>query len=640
LEHSESSPKGETSSDASRDGTIHRVLGGLDSVILKAWRFFKSLKMGILLLVIIGAVCVWGTMGFASNAALGNNQIPMARKMVFQSPWFAGLLTLFAVQLVISTWHVTLMSFTIWRKKEFRRSASFYEPGSSSPRGVIEGTEEIDKVLPFLRKRFTYAHEEGGAYFAQRGLLSRLGPTVIHFGMIVVLASGLVRFFLVKSGHIVSEGRFIAAEGEYSNAIWEPIDESQMIGGRNTRAREIPGGLYIRVLDFDEDQHANIGSPKYFSSLIEITDPSTSQVTVRQLDMNHSTALNGLQFHQAGYEAVEDTAPVRFNFDIRRISTGERIAVTDTSAAVPVRIGDTDYHVILTGTEPGARWEIFHREDPTTSFANGIVQGGAGTGSMEFAIVEFFPNFRIDPDTKLPINFSNDPDNPAAQLVTYINGEPHTTEWVFLSAELAAEVPTRNSAYRFSLVDVQVPAGAQDVQWQEPGAVRFVVEARRLDGKGEPQILPVFLKERSRSLSYDIPAPDAAAPTGTEKDFQVINIGPTQRYLTVLSVIREPTVAYTTLGVIIILLGAGMTFANRYEAFYALRDTTSGTLRVALVPRWGHGSLTARESLARILRECEAELSCRGTLLASDPNASKAAASEPTISDPQALTTP
>jgi hypothetical protein len=615
-------------------------MSGIDSIILRAWRFFKSIKMGILLLVIIGAVCVWGTMGFASNAALGNNQIPMARKMVFQSPWFAGLLTLFAVQLVISTWHVTLMSVTIWRKKEFRRTPSFYAPGSSSPRGVIASGEKLDQVLAFLRKRFTYAHEDNGAYFAQRGILSRLGPTVIHFGMIVVLASGLVRFFMVKSGHIVSEGRFIAAEGEYSNAVWEPIDESQMIGGRNTRAREIPGSLYIRVLDFDEDQHANIGSPKYFSSLIEITDPKTSQVTVRQLDMNHSTALNGLQFHQAGYETVEDATPTRFNFDVRSIATGERIAVTDASAEVPVRIGDTDYHIILTGTAPGSRWEIFHRDSPTKPYATGTVQGGAETGSMEFAIVEFFPNFRIDPDTKMPVNFSNDPDNPAAQIVTYVEGEPHSTEWVFLNAELAAEVPTRNDAYRFNLVDVQVPAGSEDVDWQKPGAVRFVVEAKRLDGKGEPEVVPIFMKERSRSLSYDAPASGTAVATGDEKDFQVINIGPTQRYLTVLSVIREPTVAYTTLGVIIILLGAGMTFANRYEAFYALRDTTDGSLRVALIPRWGHGSLTARESLEKILRDCETELGCKGTLLASDPNASKASASEPTISDPQALTTP
>lgn len=614
-------------------------MGALDSVILKAWRFFKSLKMGILLLVVIGAVCVWGTMGFASNAALGNNQIPMARKMVFQSPWFAALLTLFAVQLVISTWHVTLMSVTIWRKKEFRRSPSFYEPGSSSPRATIEGGAGLEQLLPFLRKRFTYAHEEGGAFFAQRGLLSRLGPTVIHFGMIVVLASGLVRFFMVKSGHIVSEGRFIAAEGEFSNAIWEPIDESQMIGGRNTRAREIPGSLYIRVLDFDEDQHANIGSPKYFSSLIEITDPKTSQVTVRQLDMNHSTALSGLQFHQAGYEKVEDATPVRFNFDVRSLATGERIAVTDASTGVPVRIGDTDYHIILTGTSPGSRWEIFHRENPTQPHASGTVQGGTGTGAMEFAIVEFFPNFRIDPDTKMPVNLSNEPENPAAQLVTYVDGEPRSTEWVFLSEELAAEVPTRNDAFRFSLVDVQVPAGKEDVDWTKPGEVRFVVEAKRLDGKGAPEVVPIFLKERSRSLSYDIKS-GAPALTGNEKDFQVINIGPTTRYLTVLSVIREPTVAYTTLGVFIILLGAGMTFANRYEALYALRDPSDGSLRLALIPRWGHGSLTARESLEKILRDCEAELGCKGTLLASDPNSSKASASEPTISDPQALTTP
>lgn len=558
--------------------------------------------MGILLLAAIGAVCIYGTMGYASNAALGNNQIPMARKMVFQAPWFAALLIVFAVQLVLSTWHVTLMSLGIGRRREFRRDPGYFEPsGGGAPRAIAPFSGSDEDLRRELSARFTRVHNDGPAWFAHRGLRTRVGPTIVHAGMIIVLAAGLVRFIMVKSGHIVSEGRFIAAEGEFSNAIWEPVDESLSIGGGNVKAREIPGRQYIRVLDFDEDQHANIGSPKYFSSLIEITDPATGNVTVRQLDMNHSTAIEGLQFHQAGYEAMQEERPTRFLFDVRSRSTKERIAVTDASANTPVRIGDTDYHLIVDGTHAGAKWQIFRRGDPMAIHASGVLGGAAGGTMAQFSVVAFYPDFTIDREKLEPINASDEPNNPAVQLVTFVNGEPASVDWLFLDRELAAITPPQNPHLRFDLHDIQVPSNAGKPDWNTPGAVRFLVDVAPRDGSGTTSTVALILGQKSEPRPLPVPARGTTPTTGSEKDFEVSILGPTTRYMTILSVTNEPTTPMTTGGVIVILIGALLTFSGRYEALYGLRDERTGELKLALVPRWGYGTHAARQSLSDLV---------------------------------------
>lgn len=622
------------------------MLGALDTAILRAWRTFKSLRFGLFLLGLIGVACIYGTMGYASNAALGNHQIPLARAKVFNAPWFAALLAVFAVQLVVSTWHVTLLAFRIWGRKEFKRSAASFAPAvTRGPRAEVrlpEGTD-IAAVEAALRRGFTRFHREGGALFAHRGLLSRVGPTVVHAGMIMILAAGMVRYVLVTNGTVMSEGRFIAAEGETSNIVWEPRDHSQSIGGSNVQPREIPNKKYIRVLDFDEVKHANVNSPAYFSSLVEITDPLTNRVSVHQLDMNHSVNIDGLQFHQAGYEAIAEERPTRFLFDVRNPQTGKRIAVTDASARVPVRIGETDWHLIVDGTAPGARWQIFHRDQPTVILAKGRVDGGATGGEFTYEVVRFFPNFQIDREAMQPFNANNDPANPAAELVMYLNGQPIATQWIFFDPQIQSQNPPRDSVYAFELRDVLVPSGqAPDADLTQPGAARFVLAAiDRTSGKTARED-SLTLGERSAPLPYKMEQPPAAAPEPGAQ-FAVTNLGPTTRYTTVLSVVNEPTVPATVLGVAVIFLGALMTFISRYEALYGLLSADGRTLQLALVPRWGRGYENAAEALEGILARLTAlgaqcRLLDRNEAYETAAPAEESNPDEPAIAEPQVLT--
>lgn len=610
------------------------VLDVSDRILVRAWRIFKSLQFGIFLLSLIALASIWGTMRYASNPELGGHQIPLAKAKVFNAPWFGALLGLFAVQLMVSTSHVTRLAFTIWGARSFRRSRASYAPDGNSPRAEVPVSDDLPKDFDAaIRRRFTRTHRDGEYLFAHRGLLSRVGPTIVHAGMLIVLGVGMLRVGLVRSGYIISEGQFIAAENETVNFFYEPVDLSQKLGGDNVRLVEIPENLMVRVLDFDEIKHPNVEAPAYFSSLIEVTDPHTGTVEVFQLDMNHSVNLRGLQFHQSGYQPVEDSSPRRFNFDVRSRASGNRIAVTDAFTNVPVRIGDTNLHLLVDDPRPGGKWEIFDRSNPLEARARGIIEGPL-RGDFSYEVTTFFPDLQVDPDTGAPFNAGMEPRNPAVLIATFLDGKTLTPELTFLHEETASEMPSVNGRYKFHLRDVHEADGVSREDWDKPGSLLFTIAVLDVETGEQVREDKLLLKDRSPALHYER---ESSPTTGTEGDFSVINLGPEQRFITVLSVVREPTTGFTSLGVAVIVIGALMTFAFRYESLYAWHDRGAGLLRVALIPRWGRSNGAARESLARLLQEWKTLYGMEGTILDA-PATNRAADAEDSLSAPQALT--
>ena len=585
-------------------GWTVRVLDAVDSAILRGWRVFKSLKFGISLLAIIGLVAIWGTMSFASNAALGDNAIPMARTMVFEHPAFIALLLLFASNLIVSTWHVTKMSLGIWWKREFRRGTTYYEHGSS-PRGMVAVPGGVGEAERILRKRFTRVQRDGEAFFAHSGLVSRMGPTIVHIGMLTVIGAMVAKAILLWNGKIVTEGRFIAAEGEQLAVISQPLALEQQITDRNRVETLID--VWVRVLDFDEVMHPNSNVPAYFSSLVEVRDPRTQEITVAQLDMNHSMSVETsrfgrLQFHQAGYQAVPDGETQRVNFDVRDRGTGERIAVTDASAGTRVRVGEADLFLEVDGVQPADRWRLYELDKPDVAAAEGLLTGGRQL-KFTFRPEAFFPDFRISESTGQPVNNSEDLNNPALRVTMLLDGKEVDQTWLFYDAQLASMMKEAHPRYRLALRDIRVPRGDGSLKrdWSNPASA--VYDIGLTDKTTDIEVMePLAMREESRPFSYEATVDHGDTPLGKEGNYEVRIVGPTQRYLTVLSVVNEPTVGFVKLGVLIVLIGALMTFLVRYRAFYGLWDEAAGTMRMALVPRWGQSPVQAEfDELTRVL---------------------------------------
>jgi hypothetical protein len=298
-----------------------------------------------------------------------------------------------------------------------------------------------------------------------------------------------------------------------------------------------------------------------------------------------------LQFHQAGYQKLPEGEVQRINFDVRDRRTGERIAVTDSHAGNRVRVGDTDLFLEVDGIAPADRWRIYRASAPTDVYAAGLLTGGQQL-RYSFKPLRFFTHFLIDETTRAPRNGSTGIVNPALEVALFLDGRQVETTWLFADRELADAVPVTHPRFRLELRDVRFrrDLSIDQIEWNEPDNALFEIALmeREAGAWREAGIERLTIGEESQAVEYtSVVDHGGEALLGTEGNYEVRILGPTDRYLTVLSVVHEPTVLYTNLGVLIIVIGAMMTFIFRYRALYGLWDEQTQTLRLALVPRWG-----------------------------------------------------
>jgi len=498
------------------------------------------------------------------------------------------------------------MSLTLWRRKEFREDPNFFATTAAPSATIRLGDEGMEKLRAIARRRFSFTHTKTHSLFAHRGLMSRVGPTVVHAGMLIVLGAGMLRAILLHQGVVVPEGRFLIAEGERSSTIVEPVDPAQIVGGSNVKTREIPEGATLRLLDFSTERHPNVPDAAFFSSLLEIYEPETKRVRVVQVDMNHALRLYGFTFHQSQYSELNDDGEKRQEYDVRVRESGERVAILDASPGAPVRLGKTGHFIVFDGPGAGSSWHIFDPEKPLDTLDEGIVGAAPADGAVTLTVAQFFPAFSIGKDGK-PVNAGNDPSHPVAELIVTQDGTESARGWVAIDGAPPVDSPWQNSLpFKVNFLDMQVRPGATNVAWQQPGQVRFMLEVRT---RATDIVLwrdGMTLGEQSGSIPMRRSWSERlAAVPGASKHVVFFN-REIPRHLSVLSVVREPTIPATTFGVAVILLGAMMTFVTRYSALYAFDNATEGVCHLALVPRWSHGRAAAQGDLATLLEELRA----------------------------------
>lgn len=563
-------------------GSVVAIVGAIEK-----WRF-RSLKTGLTLLAILGVFCIYGTMWYAANSSLGNHAIPMGKQRVFNAWWFFALLGLFFVQFTLSTWPVTKMSFATWSKRDFRRSASSYRHGRG--RALVTPQGGRDGVTDVLRSRFTRVHQENGAWFAHRGLRVRWGPTIVHAGIVVILVAGLARIVMDRTGYILSDGVFVAAEGETTSEVAKPRFHDQAIGGSNFEVFEVP--YDIRVLDFDEIQHPNSNTPAYFSTLLEVRSHETGEIRVAKLDMNHSFKIGRYEFHQSGYEAL---APIdhgmRRLFDVRDAATGERIATTDTEPGIRVQVGEELLFLEVDGEAPGDAWRLYSATNPEEPVESGVLLRGPSESFLQVRVAEVFSHLAVrrTPEGELvAFNASSEPLNPAAKVDILRNGQLVAQSVLFLDPELMRDLPRADPEFDLALRDIRVARDIDEPDWNDPTQV-LVEVAVSLASTGDlvdEQVLgagltgPPVLSPAS-TIAAEPPAPGAR--------FAVYPLEPVIKHRTVLSVVNEPVVPYYIAGVVLIAIGAFVTFSGRYTTLHALWDEETGGLRVAMGSRFQKG---------------------------------------------------
>jgi cytochrome c biogenesis protein len=189
------------------------------------WRFFVSVKLALITLIILAITSIFGTLiqqGKAPAYYAHSYGPTLARLFetlgltnMYSSWWYVGLLCLFAVNLLVcsidrlpGTWRMVVRDNLATDPEQLERMSSKH----ISATALLPGSA-ADKLFQLLvdagwRKPRRRDWEESALLFSHKGAWTRLGVYVVHLSILVILAGALVGIFFGFQAYVfLPEGR-------------------------------------------------------------------------------------------------------------------------------------------------------------------------------------------------------------------------------------------------------------------------------------------------------------------------------------------------------------------------------------------------------------------------------------------------
>ncbi len=340
-------------------------------------RFFASLKLAIVLLIIIAVASVLGTLipqgrSAAEYAArYGGLAQPLIRLQftsLYHSAWFLSVLFLFALNIIVCT--LTRLG------PKFRRA--FRPKVPSDPKALLalavkdrsrrnapvaEAAAGVRAVLAKHRYRVRGAESDNRVFLlGRKRVLGWFGSDVVHIGLLVILAGGIV------TGLGGFRTNLSLKEGE---------------------TLEVPrAGFHLRLDKFETEYYPQGGVKDWKSSLTVLDGgaPLTSGV----VEVNHPLSYGGFSFYQTGYGWDWDNPSLELSVNKKSDAAFAKTLALKVGEKVPVG-------------------------DPS------------GT---EVVVQSFFPDFVMGEGGRAESR-SAEPNNPAALVEGWQAGEKVFSGWVF-----------------------------------------------------------------------------------------------------------------------------------------------------------------------------------------------------------------
>lgn len=198
---------------------------------------------------------------------------------VYHSPWFYGLLVLFAVNLIMCTLRRFIPLLKAEREVKLPDEKAL---GAMALSFFVHGGTMEERTAS-LKKDYRITFEGKDGLVLEKGRLSRYGALLIHASIILILVGGFVGLI---SGY---RGFMILKEGETKNRI--------VLRGETPRER--PLDFALKCKDFQVSFYPG-GSPKDYVSTVEVIE-GTRTVMEKQIRVNEPLTYKGIQVYQASY---------------------------------------------------------------------------------------------------------------------------------------------------------------------------------------------------------------------------------------------------------------------------------------------------------------------------------------------------
>lgn len=272
-----------------------------NKIIRKSISLIADLRLAIILLLVIAIFSISGTV-IEQNQSLNYYQenypespalfgfltwqvlITIGLNHVYTTWWYLAILVLFGSSLITCTFKrqlPALKSAQIWKyyqkPKEFNKLAFSAELTVNSP----------EKIKDILSAKGYKVYEENQYLYAQKGLVGKIGPIIVHIGMIVILLGAIwgafTGFFaqeMVDAGDTFQISNFIEA-------------------GRLTDLQK-PQKFAVKVNDFWIDYSAT-GAVDQFYSDLSIIGQNGEELKRETIFVNQPLRYGGVTFYQTDW---------------------------------------------------------------------------------------------------------------------------------------------------------------------------------------------------------------------------------------------------------------------------------------------------------------------------------------------------
>lgn len=255
-------------------------------------RFLGSLKFAVFLIIGLVALCVLGTLlpqaRFAEAAPEGERPLGvlsfLVPKDIYHSPHFLILLSLFSLNIIVCT----LTRLRPKARRALRPSleadmgALLAVPASAQLSLKLElgkAVESVGRTLRRRRYRVRQAETPGRlVLLGSKRTAGRFGSDVVHLGLVVVIAGGLV------SG--LAGFRTVLALEEGTTEVVPRAD------------------LRLRLDKFDIEAYPD-GSVKDWKSRLSVMEDGRP-VFGKTIEVNHPLSYKGFLFYQSGFAQIRE----------------------------------------------------------------------------------------------------------------------------------------------------------------------------------------------------------------------------------------------------------------------------------------------------------------------------------------------
>lgn len=338
----------------------------------KVWKFFSSVKLAVVLLIILAIVSVVGTV-------IQQNEPPekylqeysQATVQLFEmiglfdmyhTWWFVLLLFLLTANLTVCTldrFPHTLKIITAPLKpiEEDSLKAVQFKKEIVFKDGMDKAEERAVKVLNARRYRFVESKSAGMTQFiTQKGVYSRLGVYVTHTSIILIFVGALIgSFFGFKAFLNLPEGSASKIVYLRNEPMWDKImaalgiADSPVIPNTEGGVPAMPLGYFVRCDSFDVDYYISplgqpTGMPSEFHSTLSVFNLEGQKILDKRIRVNDPLTHHGITFYQSSYGTIpEGRGKILLNVHPKNspVSTGEQVAIDPGGSAYVASIDRT-----------------------------------------------------------------------------------------------------------------------------------------------------------------------------------------------------------------------------------------------------------------------------------------------------------